>query len=297
MNKITLPVLGVIVVVAGIVASSALFTVDQRSQAVVMQFGEPIRVIRTPGLNVKVPFVQNVVYYDKRVLDLDPPVEQVILADQKRINVDAFARYRITDPLRFFQAVRTEPIFRDRYGKILNASVRTILGLQSLPELLSEKRDDIMATIKGSVSEAAKNFGIKIVDVRIGRTDLPEDISKNVYDRMRSEREREANLLRAEGDELKQKITADADRQKTIILAEATKQADILRGEGDAAKTRILGKAHEQGRDFFDFTRSLEAMRKGLDPKDTSLVLAPDSNFFRFFADPSGAPLRTRKAK
>jgi len=288
MSKIVLAIIGAIVVAGGIVASSALFTVDQRAQALVMQFGEIIKTVNEPGLNVKVPFIQNVVYYDKRVLDLDPPVEQVILADQKRINVDAFARYRIVDPTRFFQAVRTELTLRDRFGKVLNASVRTILGLHSLPALLSENRDDIMATIKASVSASAKNFGIEVVDVRIGRTDLPDDISKNVYDRMRSEREQEANLLRAEGDEAKQRITADADRQKTIILAEATKLAEILRGDGDAAKTRILGDAHQQGKDFFDFNRSLEAMRKGLDPEDTTLVLSPDSNFFRFFGDPMG---------
>ncbi len=288
MSKIALAIVGAIVVAAGVVASSALFTVDQRAQALVMQFGEIIKTVNKPGLNVKIPFVQNVVYYDKRVLDLDPPVEQVILADQKRINVDAFARYRIVDPKRFFQAVKTELTLRDRFGKILNSSVRTILGRHSLPALLSENRDDIMATIKESVTASANNFGIEVVDVRIGRTDLPEDISKNVFDRMRSERERQANLLRAEGDEAKQRVTADADRQKTIILAEATKLAEILRGDGDAAVTRILGDAHQQGKDFFDFNRALEAMRKGLNPDDTTLILSPEGNFFRFFGDPTG---------
>ncbi|MCW8951493.1 MAG: protease modulator HflC, partial [Rhodospirillales bacterium] len=199
MNR-KLAILGALVVVATMVASGSLFTVLQTTQAIVVQLGEAKRVIKEPGLNWKLPLVQNVIYYDKRVLDLDPPSEQVLLADQKRINVDAFARYRITDPLRFFQSVQNEAVLRDRFGKVLNSSVRSALGQNSLLDLLSPKRDDIMSQIKERVAEPAKSFGIEVVDVRIGRSDLPEDISKNVYDRMRSEREREANLLRAEGD-------------------------------------------------------------------------------------------------
>ena len=288
MNRTTLIVLAIVVVGGGILTSSSLFTVNQMAQAIVMQFGDPKRILRDPGLYVKIPFIQNVVYYDKRILDLDPPAEQVILADKKRINVDSYARYRIVDPLRFFQAVRTELRFRDRFGKILNSSVRNVLARHALIAVLSEKRDDIMGSIKSSVSAAAPNFGIEVIDVRIGRADLPEDISKNVFDRMRSEREREANLLRAEGDELKQKLTADADRQKTVIIAEANKQAQILMGEGDAGKNKILGDAFGQGPEFFAFIRSMEAYRGALGPEGTTLVLSPDSDFFRFFGDLTG---------
>ena len=288
MNRTTLIILAVIVIGGGVIASGTLFTVNQMAQAIVMQFGDPKRVIREPGLYLKIPFVQNTVYYDNRVLDLDPPAEQVILADKKRINVDSYARYRIVDPLQFFQAVRTEARFRDRFGKILNSSVRNVLARHPLNSVLSEKREEIMTNIKTSVSAAAPNFGIEVIDVRIGRADLPEDISKNVFDRMRSEREREANLLRAEGDELKQKLTADADRQKTVILAEANKQSQILKGEGEGKKNQILGNAYGQGPEFFAFIRSMEAYREALGPEGTTMVLSPDSDFFRFFNDLTG---------
>jgi membrane protease subunit HflC len=288
MNRTVLIVLAVVVIGGGILVSGSLFTVNQMAQAIVMQFGDPRRVIREPGLNVKIPFVQNVVYYDKRVLDLDPPAEQVILADKKRINVDSYARYRITDPLRFFQSVRTELRFRDRFGKILNSSVRNVLARHPLMAVLSDKREGIMNNIKSSVSAAAPNFGIEVIDVRIGRADLPEDISKNVFDRMRSEREREANLLRAEGDELKQKLTADADRQKIVIIAEAKKQSEILKGEGDAGRNSILTNAQLQGPEFFNFLRSMEAYRTALGPEGTTMVLSPDSDFFRYFGDLTG---------
>ena len=288
MNRTFLIILAVIVIGGGLIASGTMFTVNQMAQAIVMQFGDPKRVIREPGLYLKIPFVQNTVYYDNRVLDLDPPAEQVILADKKRINVDSYARYRIVDPLQFFQAVRTEARFRDRFGKILNSSVRNVLARYPLNSVLSGKREEIMANIKSSVSAAAPNFGIEVIDVRIGRADLPEDISKNVFDRMRSEREREANLLRAEGDELKQKLTADADRQKTVILAEANKQSQILKGEGEGKKNQILGNAYGQGPEFFAFIRSMEAYRKALGPEGTTMVLSPDSDFFRFFNDLTG---------
>ena len=282
MSKLVLGVIGAVVIVAGIVAASALFTVDQAAQAIVMQFGDPKRVIREPGLNVKLPFLQNVVYYDKRILDLDPPTAEIILADQKRINVDSFARYRIVDPLQFYKSVRTETGFRSSFGGILNSSVRNVLGLMGLPDLLSEKRDSIMRDIKETVVIAGKGFGVEVIDVRIGRTDLPEDISKNVFDRMRSEREREANLLRAEGDELKQRLTADADRQKTFILAAAQKQSEILRGEGEGARTRILNDAFGKDEEFFSLYRSLEAYEQAFG-EGTTMILSPDSEFFRYF--------------
>lgn len=289
MNK-TLAILGLVVVVLGTVAMGTMFTVNQMSQAIVMQFGEPMQVIREPGLNFKTPFVQDVVYYDKRILDLDPPSEEVILADKKRVIVDAFARYRIVDPLQFFQSVRTELRFRDRFGKILNSSVRNVMARHPLIDVLSEKRDSIMESIQRSVTAAASNFGIEVVDVRIGRTDLPSDISKNVFERMRSEREREANLLRAEGDEAKQRITAAADRKKTVILARANREARILIGEGEAEKTRILGEAHNQGKEFYTFLRSMEFMRNsfGAGGGDTTVVLSPDSELLGYFRDITG---------
>jgi len=281
-------ILGIIAAAIGVSLSSALFTVEQTQQAIVMQFGDPKRVIREAGLHVKVPFVQDAVYYDKRVLDLDPPTEEVILADRKRIMVDAFARYKIVDPLRFFQAVRTEAIFRDRVGKILNSGVRNALARYPLVDVLSEKREEIMASITSIMTEDAQNFGIEVVDVRIGRTDLPPDISDNVYDRMRSEREREANQLRAEGEELKIKIVADADKQKTILLADANRTSKILVGEGDGERNRILGDAFGRDPEFFAFYRSMKAYRSALTGSDTNMVLSPDSDFFRFFGDQLG---------
>ena len=288
MSSPKLVIMGVVVAAIGISLSSALFTVEQTQQAIVMQFGDPRVVIREPGLHVKVPFVQDAVYYDKRVLDLDPPTEEVILADRKRIMVDAFARYKIVDPLRFFQAVRTEAVFRDRVGKILNSGVRNALARYPLVDVLSAKREEIMASITSVMTADAQNFGIEVVDVRIGRTDLPPDISNNVYERMRSEREREANQLRAEGEELKIKIVADADKQKTILLADANRTAKILVGEGDGERNRILGEAFGQDPEFFAFYRSMKAYRSALTGSDTSMVLSPDSDFFRFFGSQLG---------
>lgn len=288
MSKTFTVILGVLVLIVGVIASSALFTVSQTEQALVMQFGKPKSTIREPGLNVKIPFIQNVVYFDNRVLDLDPPAGQVILADQKRINVDAFARYRITDPLRFFQALRTEAAFRDQVGRILNSSVRNSMARNSLSELLSEKRNDIMSEIKTRVAAETKDYGIEIVDVRIGRTDLPPEISQNVYNRMRSERVKEANQLRADGGKAKLTIESQADRKRTVIIAEAERLSQILRGEGDAMRNQVLGEAYGQDPEFFAFYRSMTAYREALAGGDTNLVLSPNSDFFRFFGDQTG---------
>jgi len=288
MSKTFTVVLGVIVLVVGIVAANALFIVSQTEQAMVMQFGNPKNTIKEPGLNFKLPFIQNVVYYDNRILDLDPPAGQVILSDQKRINVDAFARYRITDPLRFFQALRTETAFRDQVGRILNSSVRNSMARNSLSELLSEKRGDIMREIQTRLATETKDYGIEIVDVRIGRTDLPPEISQNVYNRMRSERVKEANQLRADGGKAKLTIESQADRKKTVIIAEAQRQSQILRGEGDAARNILLGAAYGQDPEFFAFYRSMTAYRSSLAGGDTNLVLSPDSDFFRFFGTQTG---------
>ena len=288
MNKPLLAVLGAILVASGFVGINALFTVDQTEQAIIFQFGEPKRVIQEPGLNVKIPFVQNVVYFDRRILNLDPAAEEVILSDQKRIDVDAFARYRIVDPLLFYQTVRSEIGILDRLGRILTSSLRSELGRVPLDGLLTSRRHDIMNSVRTQVNESGKSFGIEVVDVRIGRTELPEQISKTVFDRMRSERIREANLLRAEGDEIRQTITSEADRTATVILAQATSESSARRGNGDGERNRILVEAFGKDQEFFSFYRSMIAYRRVLQLEDTTLVLSPDSEFLRYFGSFDG---------
>ncbi len=283
-----LAILGVVALVLGIGGSSAMYTVDQTEQAMVMQFGNPQRQVSEPGLHFKTPFIQDVVFYDNRILDLDPPPGQVILSDQKRINVDAFARYRITDPLRFFQALRTEAQLRDQVGRILNSAVRNSMARNSLGDLLSEKREDIMAEIQQRLADETQDYGIEVLDVRVVRTDLPPEISQNVYNRMRSERVKEANQLRADGDKAKLEITSRADRDKVVLIAEAQRKSQILRGEGDAQRNRVLGEAYGVDPEFFAFYRSMTAYRSALAAGDTNLVLSPDSDFFRFFNHLSG---------
>lgn len=287
MSKTMMVVLGVVIVIVGIVANSALFTVYQTQQALVLQFGNPIRVERTPGLKVKLPFVQDVTYYDRRILNLDPPAQEIILADQKRINVDAFMRYRILDPLEFRKRALTEANFRQIFGGRLNAAVRAELGQVLLPDMLSAKRDDVMQRIATELKLQAKDFGTEVVDVRIGRTDLPEATSQAVYNRMRSQRIAQAAQLRAEGSEIKARIQAEADRDRTIILAEAQRKAQILRGEGEGVKTEILNKAYGKDAEFFAFYRSMEAYGDAFGG-DTTMVLSPDSEFFRYFLDAAG---------
>ncbi len=283
MNRRVLLILGILVIVLGVVVSSAAFTVHQTTQAIVMQFGNPKRVVTEPGLHWKLPFIQDVLYYEKRVLNLDPPVESILLSDQKRLLVDAFARYRITNALLFFQRVKTESGVRQRLGPIVNASLRGILGNATLASVLSEDRIDIMRQIKESVNSVAAGFGIELVDVRIGRADFPEQISQSVYGRMKSEREREAAEFRAQGFELSQRIRAGADREATVIVAEAEREAEIERGRGEAFRTRVLNDAFGQDQDFFNFYRSMQAYEASLSGESTYMVLSPDSEFFDFF--------------
>ena len=282
MNKTVLAVLGVVVVAAGITLSSALFTVHQTKQALVLQFGNPIRVEREPGLKVKMPFIQNVEYYERRILDLDPPSQEVVLADQKRINVDSFARFRIVDPLEFRKKAVTDVNFRQIFGNRLNAAMRAEVGQVFLADMLTKKRGEIMDKISKLMKAQAAEFGTEVVDVRIGRTDLPQATAQSVYNRMRSDRIASAALLRAEGEEQKLKIQAEADKQRTIIIAEAQRQAEILRGQGEGERNRILGEAFGQDPQFFDFYRSMEAYGQALGD-GTTMVLTPDSAFFRFF--------------
>lgn len=281
-NRLLIGVL-VVVVLAAIGASSFLFTVHQSQQAIVLRFGEPKRVIREPGLQWKYPVAENVVHYDARVLDLDPPEVQLPLVDKKRINVDAYMRYRITNPLLFYQSVRTETGFQERFGRLVNAALQEIITGVSLGDLLSDRRDDIMKRIRATIDAEAPGYGVDIIDLRIGRTDLPAEISQNVYDRMRTEREREARELRAEGAEEARKIRARADRTKTVLIAEAEREAEILRGEGEAKRVGILADAYGRDPQFFDFYKSMQQYQQSLASDGTTLVLSPDSEFFRFF--------------
>ena len=278
-------IVALVIILVGVVGliSGALFKVAEPVQAVVFQFGDPRRVIQEPGLAWKIPFIQEVQFFDKRVLNLDPQPEELPLADQKRIIVDTYARYKIVDPLEFYKSVRTERAFVDRFGNILNTAVRNAIAKVEMGDLLSEKRVIIMGEIMDDIQSKAPQFGVEIVDVRIGRTDLPEQISKNVFDRMRTDRVQVANRLRAEGDEIKQRITAEAEREKTVILAEARRQSNILRGEGDAERNVILGQSYGQDPEFFRFYRSMEAYREALGDGGTSMVLSPDSEFFTYF--------------
>jgi membrane protease subunit HflC len=280
--------IAVAIVVALVVGSSALFTVHQAEQALVLQFGKPKRVVVEPGLKFKLPFVQNVTYFDRRVLDFDVPVEEVIASGQKRLLVNSFARYRIVDPLRFFQSVGNENVLSSRLASIINASVRRELGGVSLAQIVSGERAALMTRIRDIVNGEAKSFGIDVVDVRIMRTDLPEENSQAIYRRMQTEREREAKELRAEGDEEAQKIRASADRDRVVMIADARKQAQISRGEGDGQAIKIFAEAFGKDVEFFSFYRSMEAYREALGSEDTTMVLSPDSEFFRFFGDAAG---------
>ncbi len=265
--------------------TGAFFVVNETKQAIVLQFGEPRQVISEPGLQFKIPFIQDAVFLDRRMLNLDPQPEEMILSDQKRIIVDSFARYRIIDPLKFFQTVRNEATFSDRFGRIINASVRGVIAQYSLSSLLSKDRSSIMASIQSQVTNEGKSFGVDIIDIRIGRTDLTEQVSNNVYQRMRSERDKEANLLRAEGEELSKEIRASADRQQTVIVAEAERTSSILRGEGDALKNKILGDAYGLDEEFFDFLRTMQACKETFGDTEMSMVIVPGEVCEKFFGE------------
>ena len=265
--------------------TGAFFVVNETKQAIVLQFGEPRQVISEPGLQFKIPFIQDAVFLDARMLNLDPQPEEMILSDQKRIIVDSFARYRITDPLKFFQTVRNEATFSDRFGRIINAAVRGVIAQYPLSSLLSEDRSNIMSSIQSQVKKEESSFGVEIIDIRIGRTDLTEQVSNNVYQRMISERDREANLLRAEGQELSKEIVASADRQNTVIIAEAERTSSILRGEGDAFKNKILGDAYNLDQEFFDFLRTMQACRETFGDTEMSMVLVPGKVCEKFFGE------------
>ncbi|HVH81972.1 MAG TPA: protease modulator HflC [Stellaceae bacterium] len=285
-NRILIAV-AVVLIAIGILLSSTLFIVHQTESALVLQFGQPRREVREPGLWVKRPFVENVVSYDNRVLDFEPPPEEVIVSDQKRLVVDSYTRYRIVNPLLFYQTVGTEEGVRARLSAIVNGSLRRVLGNVTLSDILSVKRAGIMVQIRDEVAAEAKNFGIVVVDVRLRRADLPSENSEAIYARMKSERQQQASQYRGEGAEAAQSVRANAERERTVILAEAQRDAQRTRGDGDAQAIKIYADSFGKDKQFFAFYRSLQAYRSALVGKDTSFVLSPDSSFFRFF---NGAP-------
>ena len=272
-----------IIIVAGFAVYLSLFTVKEINQAIVLQFGDPKKVIAEPGLQVKIPFIQNVVYLDRRILSLDPAPEEVIASDQKRLIVDAYARFKIVDPLKFYISVGDERVARSRLATIINSRLRSVLGKQSLATLLSEDRTKQMAIIQEGVNVEAEKFGITIIDVRIKRADLPQANSEAIYKRMQTEREREAKEFRAKGAEMAVTITSTADKEVTVLLANAKKQSEIMKGEGDGQRNKIFAEAFGKDPEFFAFYRAMQAYEKALIGGDTSLILSPDSDFFKFF--------------
>ena len=283
-------IVAVIAVAALIVGYSSLFTVYQTQQALVIRLGQPVRVISEPGLNFKAPFIDSVVHIDKRILDLEAPSQEVIASDQKRLVVDAFARYRIKDPLRFYQTLGSINGANSQLSILLNSALRRVLGEVTFTHVVRDQRADLMARIRELVDHEATALGIEVVDVRIRRADLPEQNSQAVYQRMQTERQREAAEFRAQGAQRAQEIRARADREVTVLVADATSKSEQIRGEGDGTRNQIFADAFNQDPDFFAFYRSMQAYEQGLKHNDTRMLLKPDSNFFRYFTDPSGKP-------
>jgi membrane protease subunit HflC len=281
-------VIAVLVVAALIVAYSSLFTVYQTQQALVLRLGKPQAPVTEPGLHFKAPFIDTVIYIDKRILDLEAPAQEVIASDQKRLVVDAFARYRINLPLRFYQTLGSIRGANSQLAILLNSALRRVLGEVTFTHVVRDQRAELMSRIRQLVDQEAKAYGIQVVDVRIRRADLPEQNSQAVYKRMQTERQREAAEFRAQGNQRAQEIRARADREVTVLTAEAKSKAEQIRGEGDATRNQIFAKAYTQDPGFFAFYRSMQAYENGLKPSDTRLMLKPDSNFFRYFNNPMG---------
>jgi membrane protease subunit HflC len=273
---------------AAVAIYASAFIVHQNEQALVLRFGEPKRVVTAPGLNWKVPLVDSVEIYDKRILDLDSQPQEVTASDQKRLVVDSFARYRIVDPLKFYQTLRYEEGVRSRLGPIIDSAMRRVLGAATFQDVVRDKREYLMNRIAQQVNKEGNDFGLEVVDVRIKRADLPEQNSKSVFDRMRAERQREAAEFRAQGTAEANRIKATADREATVIRAEATRKGEQLRGAGDAERNKIYAEAYTKDQEFFEFYRSMQAYEHGLKSEDTRLLISPDSDFFKYFADPHG---------
>ncbi len=281
-------IVAVLIVAALIVGYSSLFTVYQTQQALVVRLGQPVRVVSEPGLNVKVPFIDSVIAIDKRILDLEAPPQEVIASDQKRLVVDAFARYRIQDPLRFYQTLGSITGANSQLSILLNSALRRVLGEVTFTHVVRDQRAELMGRIRDLVDREAGAYGIAVVDIRIRRADLPEQNSQAVYQRMQTERQREAAEFRAQGAQRAQEIRSRADREVTVLVAEATSRAEQIRGEGDATRNQVFADAFNQDQDFFAFYRSMQAYEVGLKPTDTRMVVKPDSSFFRYFNDPMG---------
>jgi len=267
---------------------SSLFTVYQTQQALVIRLGQPVRVVAEPGLHVKVPFIDSVIDIDKRILDLEAPPQEVIASDQKRLVVDAFARYRINDPLRFYQTLGSITGANSQLSILLNSALRRVLGEVTFTHVVRDQRAELMARIRDLVDHEAAGYGIQLVDARIRRADLPEQNSQAVYQRMQTERQREAAEFRAQGAQRAQEIRSRADREVTVLVAEATSKSEQIRGEGDATRNQIFADAFNQDPDFFGFYRSMQAYEAGLRANDTRFLLKPDTNFFRYFNNPTG---------
>jgi modulator of FtsH protease HflC len=284
----------VIALLAIIVAWGSVFTVYQTQQALVVRLGDPVRVITDPGLHFKVPLIDSVIMIDKRILDLDNPVQEVIASDQKRLVVDAFARYRITNSLQFYQTVGTIERANAQLQNLLNAALRRVLGEATFEEVVRDERSQLMDRIRQQLDREVRRYGIDVVDVRIRRADLPEANSQAIYQRMQTERQREAAEFRALGNQRGQEIRSRADREVTVLVAEATARAEQIRGEGDATRNQIFAEAFGRDPDFFAFYRSMQAYEAGLRNSDTRMLLSPDSDFFRFFGNPTGQRTSTR---
>ncbi|RTL47890.1 MAG: protease modulator HflC [Bradyrhizobiaceae bacterium] len=280
----------IVLLILVVAVYSSTFIVRQTEQALVVRLGEPIRVITSPGLNFKVPFIDAVISVDKRILDLENPSQEVIASDQKRLVVDAFARYRIKDPLRFYQSVGSIPAANIQLTTLLNAALRRVLGEVTFINVVRDQRENLMQRIRDQLDKQADAYGISVVDVRIRRADLPEQNSQAVYQRMQTERQREAAEFRAQGAQRAQEIRSKADREATVIVAEANSQGEKTRGEGDGERSRIFAEAYSKDPQFFAFFRSMGAYETSLKGNDTRFLLKPDSDFFRFFSTPNGNP-------
>ncbi len=288
------PVTGIVALfisfVVLIVAYSSVFTVQQTEQALVVRLGEPVNVVTEPGLNFKAPFIDTVISVDKRILDLENPSQEIIAFDRRRLVVDAFARYRIKNALRYYQSVGSIQAANLQLTTLLNAALRRVLGEVTFINIVRDEREALMVRIRDQLDKEADGYGIQVVDVRIRRADLPEQNSQAVYQRMQTERQREAAEFRAQGGQKAQEIRSSADREATVIVAEANSTAEQVRGEGDAERNRMFAEAYGKDPDFFAFYRSMTAYENGLRNSDTRFLLQPDSDFFRFFGNPSGKP-------
>ena len=288
MNRVALIAAGVVLAIAAAIVGMSFYTVEQWQQALVLQLGKPLPTIIQPGPNWKIPLMQNVVYFDKRVLDFDADRSEVPTLDQKQIEVDAYARFRIVDPLLFYQRARDESFLRQQLSAIISSNLRQVFGEVPLSQVLSAHRAELMQRITENVNAQAKTFGVNVIDVRIKRVDLPDENSEAIYRRMQTQREQEARKIRAEGGRDAQALRAEADKKVRVIVADAQRRAQILRGEGESEATRIFNEAYSKDPSFFDFYRSLQAMSKGLGGDTTRFVGPPDGEFFRYFGSMEG---------